>query len=360
MSRFDTVIVGAGIAGASLAAELAPHASVLLLEAEDQPGYHATGRSAAFWSETYGGPLIQPLTSASGPWLEEHGLLAPRGELHLARKADRPLLDQLASEFAGRVAMERWPAHRAMAWLPGLADDYAEALWMPSCTDIDVAGAHQRFLKTARQAGAELRCAAPLQRAARTANGWALIAGGEPIEAGVLVSAAGAWADQVAEIAGVAPIGIQPYRRTVVQLEVDPPAPAHLPLVMAMNGSFYFKPEAGGRLWLSPHDETPDAACDAAADELDVAIAIERFERAVRWPVRRVERRWAGLRSFAPDRLPVYGFDPREPRFFWCAGQGGFGIQTAPAAARMAAALLLGPSATEIDPAPYLPNRFRS
>ena len=155
MSRFDIVIVGAGIAGASLAAEVAPHASVLMIEAEDQPGYHATGRSAAFWSETYGGPLIQPLTSASGPWLLEHGLLTPRGELHLARAADRPLLDRLISEFDGRVAMERWPAETARAWLPGLDEDYVEALWMPSCTDIDVAGAHQLFLKLARQAGAE-------------------------------------------------------------------------------------------------------------------------------------------------------------------------------------------------------------
>jgi D-arginine dehydrogenase len=359
MNRFDIVIVGAGIAGASLASELAPHASVLVLEAEDQPGYHATGRSAAFWSETYGGPLIQPLTCASGPWLREHGLLSPRGELHLARAADRPLLDELVGEFQGRVAMERWPAATARDWLPGLADDYVEALWMPSCTDIDVAAAHHLFLKIARQAGAQLRCAAPLQRASRNAGGWELMAAGEPIEADVLVSAAGAWADRVAEIAGVPPIGIQPYRRTVVQLEVDPPAPTDLPLVMAMDGSFYFKPEAGGRLWLSPHDETPDAPCDAAADELDVAIAIDHFERAVRWPVRRVERRWAGLRSFAPDRLPVYGFDPLEPRFFWCAGQGGFGIQTAPAAAAMAAGLLLGREVGEVAQGPYLPDRFR-
>ena len=359
MSRFDVVIVGAGIAGASLAAELAPHASVLMLEAEDQPGYHATGRSAAFWSETYGGPLVYPLTAASGPWLDEHGLLTPRRELHLAREADRPLLDRLISDFEDRVTMERWPADEAREWLPGLADDYVEALWVPSCRDIDVAGAHQLFLKIARTAGAELRCAAPLERAERIATGWRLTAGGQQLEAGILVSAAGAWADRVAAIAGVSPIGVQPLRRTVVQVEVAPPASANLPLVMAMDGSFYFKPEAGGRLWLSPHDETIDVAGDAAVDELDVATAIDRFERATAWPVRRVERRWAGLRSFAPDRLPVYGFDPLEPAFFWCAGQGGFGIQTAPAAARMAAASLLGRSVSEIDPTPYLPDRFR-
>jgi D-arginine dehydrogenase len=359
VTRFDVAIVGAGIAGASLAAELAPHASVLLLEAEDQPGYHATGRSAAFWSETYGGPHIQPLTSASGPWLRDHGLLSPRGELHLARARDKEALDQFVADFEGRVALERWPAERAQRWLPGLSTDWAEALWMPSCTDIDVAGAHQLFLKLAKQAGTVLRCAAPLQSAEHNGD-WRIEAGGESFAAGILVNAAGAWADRVAALAGVPPISIQPFRRTVVQLEVDPPAPADLPLVMAMDGSFYFKPEAGGRLWLSPHDETPDDPGDVAAEELDVAIAIDRFEQAVRWPIRRVERRWAGLRSFAPDRLPVYGFDPAMPAFFWCAGQGGFGIQTAPAAARMAAALLFGRPVAEVDPAPYLPDRFRN
>lgn len=360
MSRYDVAIVGAGIAGASLAAELAPHASLLLLEAEDQPGYHATGRSAAFWSETYGGPLIQPLTSGSGPWLRDHGLLSPRGELYLARAPERRRLHDFAAEFSGRVPMELWSAGDARHWLPNLSDAFVEALWMPSCTDIDVAGAHQLFLKAARSAGADLRCRATLQLAEWSGTDWIITVTGETFRAETLVNAAGAWADEIAESAGVPPIGIQPFRRTVVQLEVDPPAPADLPLVMAMDGSFYFKPDAGGRLWLSPHDETPDLPGDVAADELDVAIAIDRFEQATRWPVRRVERRWAGLRSFAPDRLPVYGFDPVSPRFFWCAGQGGFGIQTAPAAARMAAGLLLGRPVAEVDPAPYLPDRFRN
>ena len=359
MSRYDVAIVGAGIAGASLAAEIAPHASVLLLEAEDHPGYHATGRSAAFWSETYGGPLVQPLTSASGPWLREAGLLTPRGELYLAREQDKALVDGFVATFGGRVSLERWPAEAARRWLPMLAPEWVEAVWVPSCTDIDVAGAHQLFLATARRGGAVLKCSAPLRTATRSSSGWRLQAGHEDIEADVLVDAAGAWADGVADIAGAPAIGIQPYRRTVVQLEVEPPAPADLPLVMAMDGSFYFKPEAGGRLWLSPHDETPDLPCDAAADETDVAVALDRFERAAGWPIKRVERRWAGLRSFAPDRLPVYGFDPVVPGFFWCAGQGGFGIQTAPAAARMAAGLLLGRPVAEIDPAPYLPDRFR-
>jgi D-arginine dehydrogenase len=162
----------------------------------------------------------------------------------------------------------------------------------------------------------------------------------------------------VAIACGVRPLGIRAYRRTVAQLRTEPAPPAGLPMVADIAGRFYFKPETGGRLWLSPHDETATDPCDAAPDELDVALAIDRFERVVDWRVAAVERRWAGLRSFAPDRLPVYGF--AEPGFFWCAGQGGFGIQTAPAAAALAAALLLGRDAAlpGVDPARFAPGRF--
>jgi D-arginine dehydrogenase len=358
MTHYDVAIVGAGIAGASLAAELAPHCSVLLLEAEDMPGYHATGRSAAFWSETYGGPLVQPLTTASEAWFRAHGLLAPRGVLYLGRTDDADAMAAFLDDFAGSgVRLDRIGRAGAEARVPCLDPEWTSAIWEPSCCDIDVGGTHQAFLADARRGGAELVCRAPLERAVRDGDGWALTAGGRTFTAGLLVDAAGAWADDVARIAGVAPIGIQPYRRTVVQLAVDPVAPADLPLVIDISGSFYFKPEAG-RLWLSPHDETPSPAADVAAEELDVAIAIDRFERATGWPIVKVERRWAGLRSFAPDRLPVYGPDPAEPRFFWCAGQGGFGIQTAPAAAQLAADLLLGREPA-LDAGPYLPDRFR-
>jgi D-arginine dehydrogenase len=177
----------------------------------------------------------------------------------------------------------------------------------------------------------------------------------------VLVDAAGAWADQVAEMAGARPLGIVPLRRTVAQLRTAPPPPPDLPLVLDIGGSFYFKPEHG-KLWLSPHDETPSPACDVAAEELDVAVAIDRLEQVVDWRIEAVEHKWAGLRSFAPDRLPVYGFDPQVPGFFWFAGQGGFGIQTAPAAARLGAQLLLGlprDSMTEaLDAGLYSPGRF--
>lgn len=350
---YDIAIVGAGIAGASLAAELAPHASVLLLEGESQPGYHATGRSAAFWSETYGGPGVQPLTSASHADLASY--LQPLGSLHIGRTADAAAIDAFVDAFAGTaVPLERVdPA----AIVPGLRPEWTLGVLEPSCAYIDVAAYHAAVLATARRHGARLVTDAPLRAATRTGGRWRLDTGGGPFEAELLVNAAGAWADAVAQLAGAKPLGIRAYRRTLVQLRTDPAPPAALPHVIDISGGFYLKPEAGGRLWLSPHDETPVDPHDVAPEEFDVALAISRFEQAVHWRVVAVERRWAGLRSFAPDRLPVYGFAPDTPGFFWCAGQGGFGIQTAPAAARLAAALLLGRT-PGIDPAAYAPQRF--
>ncbi|MBX3561550.1 MAG: FAD-binding oxidoreductase [Sphingomonas sp.] len=368
MRRYDVAIIGAGMAGASLAAEIAGQVSVLLLEAEARPGYHSTGRSAAFWSESYGGPLVQPLTTASGPFLAAPPpdfaaapLLAPRGAIHLADAGGEGALDALAAEFAASAVPLRDMRRDALAAaIPNLRAGWDRGLAEPSCADIDVAALHAAYLRRARSLGAKLVTDAHVATAAFD-GAWRIetIAGG--FAAGLLVNAAGAWADEAAARCGVTPLGIQPYRRTIAQLRIDPPAPAGLPLIVDARGRFYFKPEAGGRLWLSPHDETPCDPGDCAAEEIDVAVAIDRLEQVVDWRVKRVERRWAGLRSFAPDRLPVYGFDPRQPAFFWCAGQGGFGIQTAPAAAKLAAALLLGqapdPLVAHIDPSPYAAAR---
>ena len=365
MTRYDIAIVGAGIAGASLAARLAGQASVLILEAEDQPGYHSTGRSAAFWSETYGGAAIQPLSTASGPWLwnppadyGEAPFLGPRGELFIATADDIGALDAFADEFAASgVELARVdPRPR----VPGLRDEWSEALWEPSCADIHVAELHAACLKVARRGGADLRTAAVLEAAELDAGGWRLTTRAGAFRADVLVNAAGAWADPVAALAGVKPLGITPLRRTMVQLAVDPPLSADMPLIRDARDRFYVKPEAGGRGWLSPHDEIPTPPCDARPEEIDVAVAVDRLQQAVDWRVK-VERTWAGLRSFAPDRLPVYGFARDTPGFFWFAGQGGFGIQTAPAAAALAAALLGAPAdpmVAAIDPERYSPARF--
>lgn len=363
MTAYDFAIVGAGMAGASLAAELADHASVLLVEAEDRPGYHATGRSAAFWEECYGGPEIVPLTLASGAYLREHGFLHQRGALYIGRDEDAPLLDDFVEEFSGTGAtIERLDRQALVARAPGLRSQWKGAIWEPACSDIDVAGLHAHYLALGRARGVRLETRARLIAAAKSGDSWALRSErGETFVARMLVDAAGAWADQLARLAGAQPMGIQPLRRTVVQLRTDPAPPADWPLVLDIGGGFYFKPEAG-RLWLSPNDETPSAPCDAAPEELAVAQAIERLSQVVDWRVEAVEYRWAGLRSFAPDRLPVYGFDPQVEGFAWFAGQGGYGIQTAPAAARLTAQVLLGNGrdamTAGLEAALYAPERF--
>lgn len=361
--RFDVAIIGAGIAGASMAAFLAPHARVVMLEGEDRPGYHATGRSAAFWEETYGGPQILPLTVGSGPYLRDHGFLSSRGALNIGREEDRGAVERYFREFTELGAnIEMVGRDRIKAMVPGIRSEWVCGTWGGTCADIDVAAVHAHFLSVAKQGGVALRNRAGLIAAEREGDGWRLgLADGGEVKAGIIVNAAGAWASEVAALAGASAIAISPMRRTVAQLRTAPAAPADLPLVLDINDSFYFKPESG-RVWLSPHDETPSPPCDAAPEEIDVAIAIDRMEKVVDWRIETVERKWAGLRSFSPDRTPVYGFDTQAEGFFWCAGQGGSGIQTSPAGGDLAASLLLGREARGpargIDAAPYSPRRF--
>jgi D-arginine dehydrogenase len=370
MSEYDIAIVGAGIAGASLAyalVEAAPPIRLLLLEGESQAGYHTTGRSAAFYAETYGGPDVQPMTTASKAFFHsppkgfaDVALVSPRGALHICHADAIGCLEAVEAEFVGGgVAHQRLTEEGIRMKVPQLRPEWRQtAIWEPGCADIDVAALHQAYLRAAKRGGATLVTAARLEGAERRGGRWAIVTGAGQFTAETLVNAAGAWADAVAEAAGVAPIGIQPLRRTIVVTDVRPDAPADMPVVMDAGGSLYFKPD-GGRLWISPHDETPDLAHDVQPDEMDMAVALDRFEQMCDWPIRRLTSKWAGLRNFAPDRLPVLGPDRAEPSFFWCAGQGGWGIQTAPAAAELGAAMLLrtAPPAG-IDPGLYRADRF--
>ncbi|MEM1051796.1 MAG: FAD-dependent oxidoreductase [Pseudomonadota bacterium] len=360
---YDFAVIGAGMAGASIAAELGPYASVLVLEAEDVPGYHSTGRSAAFWEECYGGPGIVPLTLPSGRYLREHGFLRRRGAMYIGRKEDARKLDEFEKRFAGTgVTIQRINGTNAREHAPLLRENWCDAIYEEACADIDVAALHQHYLKCLKVAGVALECRAQVAKLELGEGSWLIqVSGGQTFRAAKVINAAGAWADTIGQLAGAQPLGITPYRRTVAQLRVEPRAPDDMPLILDISGNFYFKSD-NGRMWLSPHDETPSDPCDAAPEEIDVALAIDQFERACGWRIEAVERRWAGLRSFAPDRLPIYGEDPLVPNFFWFAGQGGFGIQTAPAAAKLASQRLLAlePDALTrtIDPTVYTPDRF--
>ncbi|HEV2595798.1 MAG TPA: FAD-dependent oxidoreductase [Sphingomicrobium sp.] len=362
MSKFDVIIVGGGIAGASLGSEIAAKRRTVILEAEEQCGYHSTGRSAAFYLESYGGPEVAKLSRASRAFLEAppasfapQGFLRTRGDLHVTKDEFPELPPSVETRPVEREELERL--------VPGIRPSWRRALFEPGCADIDVAALHAAFLRRFRLSGGTIRTDSRLVRGHRTAGMWVVeLANGSEIRAPVLVNSAGAWADPVADACGVAPLGIAPKRRTMVQLRVGRSGLRDLPLVDDAHGSFYFKGEGDRTLWLSPHDEISSEPCDAAPEEIDIAIAIDRLQGVVDWPIEGVERSWAGLRSFASDRLPIYGYDTQANGFFWCAGQGGFGIQTSPAAAQMAAALLLeeDPVSTvaKIDTAVFAPCRF--
>jgi D-arginine dehydrogenase len=373
MNLLDFVVVGGGIAGASIAAELSGTHKVMILEMEDQPGYHASGRSAALYSENYGNAAVRALTRASKPFYDappagfcDTPLLAPRGILFVANAEQMEEFAAFAADPDVQETMEEVDPERAFALCPALRRDYVVAAIYSerAALDIETAALHQGYLRQFKHNGGELKTRCQVERLERLSDGWAIHAGGERFEARVIVNAAGAWADQIAVLAGLPPIGIQPFRRTAIL--VDAPAydgVEHWPAVGDISESFYFKPDAG-LIMLSPGDETPDAAGDAQADEWDIAVAIDRVTTAADIPIRTIRHRWAGLRSFAPDRTPVAGYDNGDDHFFWLAGQGGYGFQTGPALARVAACLAIGlPIPAEIaaegvDAASLSPARF--
>lgn len=348
-SSFDVIILGAGMAGASLAAELAPQRKVLLLEVEDEAGRHATGRSAAMFFESYGNATVCALTRASRAFLEhppagfaDAPLMTPRAAMFVADVEGLPRLEAMLSAPGAAPTLRRLTPAAAIERVPILRPEWlAGAALDESGCDMDVAAIHQGYLRSARRAGAQLVLGARETMLAHEAGCWVVRSRVGEFGAPVLVNSTGAWADAVARRAGVQTVGLQPKRRTAVTI----PAPEghdirRWPLVIDIDETVYFKPDAG-QLLLSPANEDPMDPCDVAPEELDVAIAVDRFETLASHPVRRINHRWAGLRSFVADKSPVVGFDARAEGFFWLAGQGGYGIQMAPALARAAAALLL-------------------
>ncbi|CAN7614859.1 FAD-binding oxidoreductase [Phenylobacterium sp. LjRoot164] len=344
MAQCDVVVVGAGIAGAGVAAELSGDLKVVLLEQEAQPGMHATGRSAALHSEIYGNACIRALTRAGRSFLlKEKGgrsFMRPRGCLHIATSAQLGRLETMAAEPGVGAGVRRIEGAALREKLPLLRDAAVAALEENHAYDIDVDALHGYFLRRHRAHGGLLRCTAPVSAITRSGGLWAVTAGGETFHAPTIINAAGAWGDQVAGLAGVAAIGLQPMRRSALIVDAPPNAdPASWPAVIDIDEQFYFKPDAG-RILMSPADETPSLPCDAYPDDLDLAVAVDRVQQVADIPVRRIVHSWAGLRTFAPDRTPVVGFDPTAEGFFWLTGQGGYGIQTSPALSRLAAALV--------------------
>jgi D-arginine dehydrogenase len=342
-----------------------------MLEREEYPGYHSTGRSAALFSEIYGNSVVRALSRASRnffyappPGFAAHPLVKPRGSLYIAREEQLPHLETFAQNKDLAGSIRRLTPEDALRACPILRPDYVSAaLLEDDAADVDVNELHQGFLRQFRNAGGRLIVNADVKSLPHNAGRWTAETNAGAFRAPLIVNAAGAWADAVAAKAGVAPLGIRPCRRTALLAELPSGLAADTwPMVIDIDENFYLKPDAG-LLLISPADETPVAACDVQPEEFDIAVAIDRVEQATTLTFPRIRKRWAGLRSFAPDRSPVIGFDSGQPGFFWLAGQGGYGIQTAPAAAKLAATLLRGDSVGAFDDIPIAqlsPLRFTS
>ena len=372
-TTFDIAVIGGGIAGASVAYELAADADVVLLEMEPQPGFHSTGRSAAAFAPSYGPAPIRALTRASEAFyrdppdgIADHPLLTPRGALFVATTDQMDRLAETETELAAEARLQRLDAPQTCALQPLLRADYvAGGLLDPDCSDIDVSALHQGYLRLFRQRGGRLATRAEVTALSRDRDHWTLDTPAGQFRAPVVVNAAGAWAGHVGHLAGAEDIGLIPKRRTVLTIAApDDGFRADAPLVVDVDEAFYLKPDAG-RLLISPANEDPDQPSDVQPDEMDIALCIDRIERAFSLNIRRIENRWAGLRSFVPDKSPVAGFSDRVEGFFWLAGQGGYGIQSAPALASFAAAMVTGRPvppqllAQDVDPATLAVARLR-
>jgi len=344
MKQYDFVVVGGGIAGASVAARLSEHAKVLVLEREYAAGYHSTGRSAALWTALYGNDAIRAVTRASRPFFDhppegfcEHPLLGERSVLYAGSAGEGDIVDAiclspLATRISTREALERVPVLNA--------ESAVHCAFERDAFDVDVNGLHLGFLRMAKSCGAEIVCDAGILSLDRRDGVWRVGSTVGEFAGRVVVNAAGAWADHVAGLAGVQGMGLQPLRRTAMIIDAPDAGSSRWPAVIAADESFYFKPDAGMVL-ISPADETPSDPCDAQPDELDIAICVDRVEARTKLRIKRIVRSWAGLRTFAPDRTPVVGYHPGHEGFFWLAGQGGYGVQTAPALSEVASSLAL-------------------
>ncbi|MEW6461163.1 MAG: FAD-binding oxidoreductase [Pseudomonadota bacterium] len=349
MQHCDYLIIGGGIAGASTGYFLAGHGKTIVLEREAQPGYHSTGRSAALYTVAYGTPQVRALTAASRTFYDapptgfsDHPLLTPRGELVVDFSGDAAELQRQFEEARQQVAEARLlSAEQACAMVPVLRRERVRgALYDPSAADIDTAALHQGYLRGIRQQGGEIHCDREVLAISRSAEGWQVDCAGQRYSATLLINAAGAWCDQIAQLAGLPGIGLQPRRRAAFTFQAGKGIDCqNWPALVSLDESFYFKPDAGLLLG-SPANADPVAAHDVQPEELDIALGIHQIETHTSLQIRRPEHTWAGLRSFVADGDLVGGFDAQAAGFFWVAAQGGYGIQTSAAMGQACAALI--------------------
>lgn len=372
----DVLIIGSGIAGASAGYFLLkdnPSSRVVMLETESVSSFHTTGRSAAFLLPYYGGDKVVPLTKFSRAFYEnppEHftatNLLSHRGALHIAKHEQFEHLQSYYDAAVNQIhGLEMISKDAVCDMVPIINKNYvAGGIYDPGCYDLDVSAIHSGFMRGFQSSGGKLHVNAEVFEITPDKDGWLVSSKQGVFKTKALVNAAGAWGDHVANMAGVAPLGLTPLRRTIVVCPIEPQVDKHWPLVIDVDEGFYFRPE-GQNILASPGDETPSEPCDCQPEEIDVAKTAHDIELVMGSKIAKVESKWAGLRTFTPDRVPAIGYDPQHKGFFWCVGQGGFGIQTAAAIGQLSADLILerpmndGLQKLSVAADGFAPDRFR-
>ncbi|MBJ26981.1 MAG: FAD-dependent oxidoreductase [Alphaproteobacteria bacterium] len=365
----DVLVIGGGIAGASVAANLTSKTKVVVVEAEEHPGFHSTGRSVAVYAPMYGSKVIRDITAMSSPLFKKaedelsQAILSQRGFLFIAKKHQHQAMNNLRKELSKLSNLTHMNIEEAQKLVPAIKSQYvSEALFDPDAKDIDVSTLHHYYINQLRACGGKILLSQRVKKIEQIGSHYEVVCDTVTIFCNKIVNAAGAWADEIGQLAGCKKLGLKPLRRTAFSFEPDNWDYKDWPVVIDCEEEFYIKPETGSIIG-SPADETEDIPRDVYAEEIDIAIGMDRITAALDFKVKSIQSSWAGLRTFTPDRDPVVGFDKKHKNFFWLAGQGGYGIQTAPYLGKLSSDLILGNTYSQTTEDSELitalsPNRF--